>query len=123
MKQRDVVDRWYEALRSGKYKQGFGNLCYEQGGETYHCALGVLADVAGFKVDHFLETTDGKHRAFYERSERNIKGATGLDGPLGISKSQENQAIWRLNDADCYTFEQIADYVQEHESDYFTFTD
>lgn len=40
--QRETFQKWLEALRSDKYTQGFGYLCYE----GRYCCLGVLADVA-----------------------------------------------------------------------------
>lgn len=59
----ELKQKWLEALRSGKYQQGSGQLrevhyC-EEWSDTYHCCLGVLADIAGaplslFEDDGFL---------------------------------------------------------------------
>lgn len=52
MANQDVIRRWVDALRSGKYKQGEGALVTvefpEDGGERkeYHCCLGVLCELA-----------------------------------------------------------------------------
>ena len=42
-----MIDKWIEALRSGKYKQGKGFL---KKGDC-HCCLGVLCEVAGIKPE------------------------------------------------------------------------
>lgn len=41
----EIKERWVEALRSGKFKQGQEMLSYEIDGETKHCCLGVLCDL------------------------------------------------------------------------------
>lgn len=38
----DVKKKWLDALRSGKYQQGYGRLRTNEGG---YCCLGVLCDV------------------------------------------------------------------------------
>ena len=40
-----MIDKWIEALRSGKYKQGKG---YLKKGD-YYCCLGVFCEVIGLK--------------------------------------------------------------------------
>ena len=43
----EVKSKWVTALRSGKYKQGTGQLALENGdGSTAFCCLGVLCDLA-----------------------------------------------------------------------------
>jgi hypothetical protein len=45
-----MKQKWIDALRSGKYKQGDGYLCNtDENGVDKHCCLGVLAEVAGVK--------------------------------------------------------------------------
>lgn len=41
----DVKKAWVDALRSGEYKQGQGQLCQLPGGGPKHCCLGVLVDL------------------------------------------------------------------------------
>jgi hypothetical protein len=40
----EIKKIWVEALRSGKYKQGWGSLCQTIDGEDLYCCLGVLAN-------------------------------------------------------------------------------
>lgn len=43
----EIKERWLEALRSGKYKQGQKLLrARDVDGNEYHCCLGVLCDLA-----------------------------------------------------------------------------
>lgn len=46
----ELKAKWIEALRSGDYAQGTGELCVLSGDDEYeHCCLGVLAEVAGIE--------------------------------------------------------------------------
>lgn len=52
----DIKQQWLEALRSGKYQQGQGQLVSvdeDDDSVTGHCCLGVLADVAGLRPWRF----------------------------------------------------------------------
>lgn len=41
---------WVNALRSGKYKQGYRFLKCGIVGETYHCCLGVACEIVGDEI-------------------------------------------------------------------------
>lgn len=49
--EKELRDRWIEALESGKYKQGQRYLCI---GDEY-CCLGVLCEITGYLEDPFGE--------------------------------------------------------------------
>jgi hypothetical protein len=43
---KDIAKKWIKALRSGKYKKGFGYLKqYNSRGQSRHCCLGVLCEL------------------------------------------------------------------------------
>lgn len=44
----EVKDKWLEALKSGKFKQGQFSLMQEVDGEIRHCCIGVLGEVCKF---------------------------------------------------------------------------
>ena len=49
-----VKRRWVKALRSGRYRQGVGQLRgVDDNGRTVHCCLGVLCELRGKKFDDF----------------------------------------------------------------------
>ena len=43
---KQVKQKWVKALRSGKYKQGIGKLCYGNQNGKFLCCLGVLSTLA-----------------------------------------------------------------------------
>lgn len=59
MVNKERVQLLVDALRSGKYAQGFGQLGYNLFGETKHCCLGVACEVArenGFELERHEDT-------------------------------------------------------------------
>lgn len=88
----EIKQRWVDALRSGKYKQ-----CrYRLSNGAEHCCLGVLADVAEIE---YIKGWIGYDSLGYESIERMI----GHDN---------SQLLWRMNDRDKSSFEEIADYIE-----------
>lgn len=115
-----VKEQWLKALRSGEYKQGNG--CLKSGDEF--CCLGVLTDIyakennlqwkGGFSADAKTETDKviyGKEaipRAF-------VCEWAGLSEPNPKIKPIEKNGLDSLagiND-EGYTFEQIADIIEQ----------
>ena len=90
------------ALRSGKYKQGFGSL---RSSEDEYCVLGVAIDL----IDH--ECWE-KGRTGY-----NYDGYSGvpvkfLMDTYGMSSSQIDWLV-DLNDERKFNFNEIAEYVEQ----------
>lgn len=58
--------RWVVALRSGRYKQGRGNLTTIDGSEVRHCCLGVACMLyqEWVRQDRFKITFDGRELAY-----------------------------------------------------------
>lgn len=69
----EIKDNWLKALKSGKYKQGFGKLTTIVNGEIRHCCIGVLGDCTegleaktspehsnpyNFLIDNGIQTTE-----------------------------------------------------------------
>lgn len=46
-----IKRKWLEALRSGKFAQGYGRLCEETKFGARYCCLGVLANIEGINSD------------------------------------------------------------------------
>jgi hypothetical protein len=88
-----VRDRWIADLRSGKFKQGKGYLRIQASDNSYaHCCLGVLAS-------QFADSPYG----LYEKD-----GLTRFGGEI------EQSTFTRMNDKLGYSFEEIADYIEEN---------
>ena len=112
---RDRAIAWVEALESGDYEQARGCLENEEG----NCCLGVLCRVAmadGLELETRL---DGKVTVFRDPGDRWMTGfpPASVERWLGVSSvstlSTEFRELWRLNDVECATFEEIAAYVRE----------
>lgn len=101
MKQ-DAAMKWAEALESGKYKQGFGQL-YDG---TCFCALGVLCVVQG---EEFVEghgarfTRTGYYR--YALPEEYMREKLDL---------RNSCQIISMNDHERLTFPEIAAYIRRN---------
>lgn len=104
----EVKTKWIQALRSGKYKQGFGVLR----GEDCYCCLGVLCDL---NEDTDWEVLDNPVENIYKPFPDNsyICLPNKISEWAEITARQED-VLATLNDTARYTFEQIADYIEEN---------
>lgn len=120
----EIKQQWLEALRSGKYQQGIGQLkMYEieydeddepcQGDPAY-CCLGLLAEVAGLPVE--------AHCSAAFLGDGNTLDTLGLGaerGPDDLSYSSEDQnthttaqrKLAAMND-NGKSFAEIADWIE-----------
>lgn len=106
----ELKKRWVEALRSGEYEQGTGHLRTK---DEKFCCLGVLGDVAGYD----WEESPGPYLLNAKGSKSGGLLPAVLNAELGIPSDIEIQ-LSNMNDgAEGYrpsTFEEIADYIEEH---------
>lgn len=89
----ELKAKWLEALRSGKYEQGRGSLCYD----GKHCCLGVLQDVVG--KDQLPRHHLGWEYLDYDQA-----------APIGLTEIVQ-QNLGRLND-EMKGFGMVADYIE-----------
>jgi hypothetical protein len=107
---------WVRALRSGDYMQCRGALNYNN---NYYCCLGVLCEVAGLHPHHPADPNPGL--VAYQMPDGKIRSTTLIpgsdpadtDGNLGLSYDDEYKLVI-MNDTDGYTFNQIADWIEEN---------
>lgn len=92
-----VAMTWVNALRSGKFKQGYESLHNNE--ECTYCALGVLTKLYPGKV---AGSQDEDLNGYY-----NI----GLQSPMGYLPKLVTNVI-ELNDSLRLTFDEIADIIQ-----------
>lgn len=109
--QRELVEKWLIALRSGEYKQGMGQL---RSINDEYCCLGVLAaqlpDASwGDPNTHYnslsLRMGGQSHRAMLPFGA--LQRLTGLDEELG-------QKLAAMNDFEDADFNVIADYIESY---------
>jgi hypothetical protein len=89
-----IKAKWLEALRSGKFKQGFGQL---QKDDAY-CCLGVLCVAASLKINRAGEAVLGG------------EGYSPFHKLLGDEAM--TYRLYRMNDSDEKSFPEIADYIE-----------
>ena len=117
--------KWVNALRSGKYYQGFNSLCkITPVGNAEYCCLGVLCETQGRLVIH------GEDRMIDGEQDCLNWGALSTNNPLreilnGLGdipnevyiKADESERTYRflsdMNDSQKFTFNDIADILEE----------
>jgi len=122
--------KWIEALRSGNYNQGTGEYCVKGEEGDRHCCLGVLAEVAGVPKRHDghsyeWQCDDGTWTP-HAPDTATCVSKMKLWSLLGSVKEEDwlkgtfnpettgLRGLWILNDKECWTFEDIADYLEQH---------
>lgn len=121
----EIKALWLAALRSGGYKQTQGALCRVNAeGERSYCCLGVLTDLAE-KRGIVQSARDARNRMQYfdDNSVNREAGVllpsvlewSGVDDSTGYLPRDVDgyEALTGLNDEGNYTFEQIADVIEE----------
>jgi hypothetical protein len=111
MKQ-DIKQRWVEALRSGKYKQGTGRLRDQNAdGDDEFCCLGVLGDL--------YDRNRWSHGTEYRVSPEDCRVGTVIAvlpsdviGDIGLTGAQQDQ-LAEMNDHGS-SFEEIARWIEEN---------
>jgi len=99
------IKRWLKALRSGEYRQAKAELYNEE--TNAFCCLGVA--VNEYAREHDLHFNDV---AFFYESHLPIK----VERWLGIDTTLEDRVI-DINDKQDYTFNQIADYIEQEQGE------
>lgn len=107
----EVKQAWLDALRSGKYKQGKGQLRSTYSNKSMYCCLGVLCDLHSQKhgVSWTIKEDDfpSCHRYFGEINycPGEVSEWSGLSGP-------DAQTLADMND-DGDNFNEIAQYIED----------
>lgn len=135
---RDIAQRWVDALRSGDYEQGKERLARKGAdGKTKFCCLGVLCEIA--LADGIVErkSYDGDEDTYYRTvGDADDESCTSLPlavrewaglgwRPGGVVDPQITSEVYTdgdgyecpasfvdLNDSAGYTFAQIADVIE-----------
>lgn len=100
----EIAKKWVAALRSGKYKQGTGQLLKTStNGLEYHCCLGVLCELVAVKDDYWKYDVVLPGAIATRVGMRTTSGE--LPGPQrGLSGRNDSGA----------TFAVIADLIEQH---------
>lgn len=101
----DTKQKWLDALRSGRYRQGHDALCDDTGA---YCCLGVLARVSGVPKSKLLdkETLDDIHMC----ELLGVFGA-GYSREIPDTHKTVQQKLAGMND-NGKTFAEIAEWIE-----------
>lgn len=108
----EMRQKWLDALRSGEYGQGKGNLC----AEGKFCCLGVACEVLKKELD--LRVSHLRSTVVYDdnvaTTPERLVDALGLYGDCGEHQnpSTENPPLVALNDDKGLSFSEIADKIE-----------
>jgi len=106
---KEIKKLWLEALRSGKYKQGRGQL--HNPSENVFCCLGVLCDIVDknniYKPERMIRQNDFElFDSLYGILSTPMQKITGLDMRIG-------KDLYKMNDRQRKSFTEIADYIEK----------
>lgn len=107
----DIKTRWVDALRTGRYQQGQGQL---RNGDQF-CCLGVLCDLLAPDEWRDIATRPGQVHRDDEHTypSADILSNAGLVDPDEEWISDTVSGLAELND-NGYSFTEIADYIVEN---------
>jgi hypothetical protein len=106
---KELADKWLEALRSGKYKQGINTLRSRSNDKTEYryCCLGVLQMVVGGETENSNLPTGGW------LTKHNISFRDAV-GDFAVAPLLESLGDTAANCNDCgIPFEEIADAIEK----------
>lgn len=101
---------WIKALRSGKYKQGYGKLRRKEDGTILHCCLGVLEEIHGAETGSRFSTGTGENYNLLPETACEWAGLDDVD-PVLMPKRAATAA--ELND-EGRSFGFIADKIEKY---------
>jgi hypothetical protein len=116
----EIKKQWVDALRSGEYEQGRGQLCDS---DNKYCCLGVLSELAAragvvekvqtgindsYRYGGDASLMPGKVAEWAEYDSAGIWGKLPAEARGVVPESD----LVGLNDSGNYTFEQIADVIE-----------
>lgn len=108
-----VKRRWVKALRSGKYKQSDGQLCYtENDGSKSYCCLGVLCDIYNKDLWDGYDAFLGEE-SFLPDEVKKWAGLDERDPVLSERSTITDGTAANFNDAG-RTFKQIATLIERN---------
>ena len=108
----EAKDKWIEALRSKKYRQGFGRLISMDKDGVCYCAQGVLCLALGLEIRSMTEKDGRVVSGFLFNGEVKSLGlGMALKDSLDLDESQTHRIV-EMNDGMQYNFDSIADEIE-----------
>lgn len=117
---KEAINKWIEALRSGEYKQGYYRLRTYSKKEDTFCCLGVACDVLKDELDgEWVQKADDYT---FEVSDDQFHGQEYMPDVvveyIGLPERFLNDDLSELNDRENYSFRQIANKLENKLEEY-----
>lgn len=114
---KEIMEKWVTALRSGKYKQGFGKLKQRYGSnQVEYCCLGVLCEILKVPTS-IIKKRNGQKIYKYGPNDETLLLSTidkcGLNSVTGTIRSL-GTCLTKMNDQEHYNFNELADIIEKH---------
>ena len=115
---RELVQKWVAALRSGEYKQGHGRLHLAK--HNSFCCLGVLCEVAEVKKassrnshwgNYYLTGSDGWMDSHVISPSSELYSRAGLGAKASDFNSLGSELVNRNDERE--SFEEIANFIED----------
>lgn len=106
-----LIQNWVDAMRSGKFKKGEGVLYNSFTG--CHCALGVLADVMGLRINSNGDAIVGDYdeNLGYKPIEDTLGGALAAADVYSINDERMTKnGIWKRK---CDDYSEVIAFVEK----------
>lgn len=103
---KNLITRWVEALRSGKYTQGKGHLHVDD----KFCCLGILCDLAA--KDNILKDDNGGGWHAYGVDKNVAELPKELWADVGMTIEMHTDLITMNDQEQPKSFNEIADYIE-----------
>ena len=114
---------WVDALRSGSYQQGYNYLSQKEGSNQKYCPMGVLCDLFRAELTERFQTTDDDITVAEFNGEtrelpKHIVDKLSLYNGIGTAWLDDT-TLTEINDSKNYTFDDIADLIENRADDFF----
>lgn len=111
----EIKEKWVDALRSGNYKQGKSKL---RNADNTFCCLGVLCDVVNPKPWQQYSDNSWSYQSNVEILPSDLYLAAGITCTGDLKKlvhvgSTTYLTLAQMNDSGNFSFQQIADIIEE----------
>ena len=109
---KEFAEKWLKALRSGDYEQGTSTMYHKYSGGYCYCCLGVACRIE-YPL-HYLKGNNGHYAGLIEKSLHQLKfDLKKIPKELKGSNDLVDK-LMRMNDDECKSFDQIADWIEDN---------
>ena len=105
----ELKQKWVDALRSGKYRQGREYLHRKRDSEDTYCCLGVLHDVSGGEWAEIINC----YVAIFPDGTASTATLIGQLEKIDLSLFSHN-TLWKMNDDYGNSFNEIANWIEKN---------